>query len=378
MNSEVQPPDRGAVMVVLGTRPEAIKLAPVVAALKAQGASTFVLSTGQHREMLAQILEVFALVPDRDLQLMQPDQSLAGLSSAILAAVDPVLAELAPRWVVVQGDTTTVAMVALAAFYRKIPVAHVEAGLRTGVRYDPFPEEMNRSLLGRLADLHFAPTAEARRNLLAEGVAPEAIEQVGNTVVDALRQVRQRVVERPLAEFGLPELQGQDLVLVTGHRRENFGAGLEGLCQGLAALGDALGSRVNIVYPVHLNPHVRGPVHRLLGGRPNIHLLEPLDYAAFVRLMTTAKLIVTDSGGVQEEAASLGIPVLVTRNTSERREAIEAGVAELVGTDGPTLFRAALALLTQPALYASRARPTDVFGDGLAGERIARRLGLGL
>ncbi len=361
-------------MVVLGTRPEAIKLAPVVAALTAQATPTFLLSTGQHREMLAQILDIFALVPDRDLALMRPDQSLAGLSSAILGAVDPVLAELKPRWVVVQGDTSTVAMVALAAFYRRIPVAHVEAGLRTGVRYDPFPEEMNRSLLGRLADLHFAPTPQARANLLAEGVPAAAIEVVGNTVVDALRQVRGRVAARPLADFGLPELAGKQLVLVTGHRRENFGAGLESLCRGLLGLAELLGHEIEIVYPVHLNPNVRRPVFELLGGRPNIHLLEPLDYAAFVRLMTTAKLIITDSGGVQEEAASLGIPVLVTRNTSERREAIDAGVAELVGTDAEALLAAARALLTDPVLYARRAVPTDVFGDGFAGQHIARRL----
>ncbi len=369
-------------MVVVGTRPEVIKLAPVVAALRRQGTPTFLLSTGQHREMLAQILAVFDLEPDRDLAVMQPDQSLAGLSASLLAAADPLLAELAPSWVVVQGDTTSVAMLALAAFYRQIPVAHVEAGLRTHLRYDPFPEEMNRTLLGSLADLHFAPTPRARENLLAQGVPEERIELVGNTVVDALRGMAPRVASRPFAEFGLPGLDealaaGRRLVLVTGHRRESFGAGLRGLCSGLAQIARRHAGEVEIVYPVHLNPNVRAAAYEVLAGIDNVRLLEPLDYAAFVRLLAAAALVITDSGGVQEEAASLGIPVLVTRRTSERLEAVEAGVAELVGTDAARIAEAAGLLLDDAALHARRAVPTDAFGDGHAGERIAARLAHG-
>lgn len=367
------------VMVVVGTRPEVIKLAPVVEALRLQGTPTFLLSSGQHREMLAQILAVFGLAPDRDLAVMRPDQSLAGLSAALLAAADALLAEVAPRWVVVQGDTTTVAMLALAAFYRQIPVAHVEAGLRTYRRYDPFPEEMNRTLLGSLADLHFAPTPQARQNLLAQGVAASQIELVGNTVVDALFAMVPRVASRPLADLGLAELEralapGRRLVLVTGHRRENFGAGLRGLCTGLAEIARRHAGEVEIVYPVHLNPNVRAATREILTGIDNVHLLEPLDYAAFVRLLATAALVITDSGGVQEEAASLGIPVLVTRQTSERLEAVEAGVAELVGTDAARIAAAAGRLLTDAALHARRAVPTAAFGDGQAGLRIAARL----
>ena len=362
---------RRPLVITIGTRPEAIKLAPVVEALRAREVPTFVLSTGQHRELLAPILEVFAIAPDRDLGVMRPDQSLAGLSAAILAAVDPLLGELEPEWLVVQGDTTTVAMAALAAFYRRIPVAHVEAGLRTGDRYDPFPEEMNRTLLGDLASLHFAPTERARRNLLAQGVASEAIQVVGNTVIDALHLIRDRVADRPLAAFGLPEPGGRHLVVVTGHRRENFGAGFEGVFAGLRRIAEEGGDDVLLVYPVHLNPNVRGPALARLGGLPNLRLIEPLDYARFVRLLTAAHLIITDSGGVVEEAAALGVPVLVTRRTSERLEAVEAGVAELVGTDPERIATAARRLLTDPGHYAERAVASDVFGDGRAAERIA-------
>lgn len=370
------------VVVVVGTRPEVIKLAPVLAALERLGMPTFLLSTGQHREMLAQVLAVFGLEPDRDLGVMQPDQSLAGLSAALLAAADPLLGEVQPSWVVVQGDTTTVAMLALAAFYRQIPVAHVEAGLRTGRRYDPFPEEMNRTLLGSLADLHFAPTLRARDNLLAEGVPPQCVELVGNTVVDALRDMAPRVKGRPFADFGLAQLDralasGKRLVLVTGHRRESFGAGLRGLCSGLAAIARRHEVEVEVVYPVHLNPNVRAAASELLTGIENVHLLPPVDYAAFVRLLAAASVVITDSGGVQEEAASLGIPVLVTRQTTERLEAVEAGVAELVGTDGELIARAARLLLTDADAYRRRAVASEAFGDGRAGERIAARLARG-
>lgn len=368
---------RRPLVVTIGTRPEAIKLAPVVVALRERRLPTFVLSTGQHREMLAPILDAFALEPDRDLGVMRPDQSLAGLSAAILGAIDPLLAELEPGWLVVQGDTTTVATAALAAFYRRIPVAHVEAGLRTHDRHDPFPEEMNRTLLGDLARLHFAPTSRARDNLLRQGVAAEAIRVVGNTVVDALRRIEREVAERPLSEFGLPDLEGRRLVLVTGHRRENFGAGFEGVFAGLRRIAEEFADEVLLVYPVHLNPNVRDPAHSRLGGVDNLHLVEPLDYACFVRLLTAAHLIVTDSGGVQEEAATLGVPVLVTRRTSERLEAVEAGVAELVGTDPERIASAARRLLRDPAAHAARAVATDVFGDGHAASRIADALAAG-
>jgi len=368
--------ERHPVLVAAGTRPEVVKMAPVVRALRDAGLPTYLLSTGQHREMLEQMLEVFELRADRDLRVMRADQSLASLSADLLRGVDGVLAEVEPSWVLVQGDTTTVAMAALAAFYRQVPVGHVEAGLRTHHRYDPFPEEMNRTLLGPLASLHFAPTAPARHNLLAEGVPAERVHLVGNTVIDALRWMSAAVAERPAADFGLslPSEHGappRRLVLVTGHRRENFGRGLQGVFTALKTIAEEHREGVEVLYPVHLNPNVRGAARELLGDVPNLRLTEPLDYAAFVKAMTAAHLIVTDSGGVQEEAAALGIPVLVTRKTSERREAIDAGVAELVGVEPEAIADAARRLLTDPALHARRAVPTDVFGDGCSAARIA-------
>ena len=362
--------ERNPVMVVLGTRPEAIKLVSVIVALRQRGIPTFVLSSGQHREMLAQMLAVFDLEPDRDLAVMQENQTLAGLSASLLTATDALLQEIEPSWVVVQGDTTTVAMVSLAAFYRKVRVAHVEAGLRTHQKYDPFPEEINRTLLGPLGDLHLAPTPEARSNLLAEGVPAERIHVVGNTVIDALRLMESRVRDQSPAELGLDLATDRRLVLVTGHRRENFGAGLRGMFEGLRRIA-AEHPEVEVLYPVHLNPNVRSAADEVLAGIDNVRLTEPLDYAAFIKAMTLADLLVTDSGGVQEEAAALGIPVLVTRETSERREAIDAGVAELVGTDPDRVFAAAHRLLTDPDEHARRAVPSDVFGDGCSGERIA-------
>lgn len=366
MTSTVRP-----VLVVLGTRPEVIKLAPVVRALEQQHIPTVLLSTGQHREMLDQTLQAFDLVPDYDLRVMRANQGLATLSARLLEAADQLLQAIDPAWVVVQGDTTTVAMVALAAFYRRVPVAHVEAGLRTGHKYDPFPEEINRTLLAPLADLHFAPTQEARRNLLREGVGEGKIHVVGNTVIDALRFMHGRVVGLPYSSFGLELREPRRLVLVTGHRRENFGDGLRRTFLGLRELARRHREEIDILYPVHLNPNVRKEAFEILAGAENIRLIEPLGYAAFVKVMTRATLIITDSGGIQEEAAALGIPVLVTRETSERREAIAAGVAELVGTDPEKLVAAASTLLTDAAAHAARAVPTDVFGDGCSGARIA-------
>lgn len=365
------------VLVALGTRPEVIKLAPVVRALRERQIPCFVLSTGQHREMLDQVLADCELEPDRDLGVMRHDQTLAGLSAELLRAVDPLLAELSPSWVVVQGDTTTAAMVALGAFYRQARVAHVEAGLRTHDRRDPFPEEVNRLLVARLAELHFAPTAEAAANLLAEGVAAAEIHAVGNTVVDSLRWMEARVRDRPAAELGLALPAGRRLVLVTGHRRESFGPGLEAICHGLRRIAEARDD-VTILYPVHPNPRVDRAVRSLLGGLPDIHLVAPLGYAAFVKALSSATLVVTDSGGVQEEATALGVPTLVTRNASERREAIAAGVAELVGTDADRLATAALRLLRDETERHRRAIASDAFGDGLASRRIADALATAL
>ena len=362
------------ILVVIGTRPEAIKLVPVVLALRARGASVHLLSTGQHREMLLSVLDAFDLTPDQDLEIMTPDQGLAGLSAAILSEMTPVLEKGSPPWVVVQGDTTTVAMVSLAAFYRRLPVAHVEAGLRTHERYDPFPEEMNRSLMGRLATRHFAPTDQAYANLLAEGVEPGEIEMVGNTVIDSLYRVRDRLAHRSFRDVGLDIPQNRQLVLVTGHRRENFGDRLRSSFLGLRKIAQELADQVHLVYPVHRNPNVQEAAHEILAGVPNIQLLEPLGYEPFLKLMTEARLIITDSGGVQEEATALGIPTLVTRLTSERPEAMESGVAELVGTDCDRVARAALNILRDPEEWRKRARPCAVFGDGQAAERIAESL----
>lgn len=371
MTQHIAPSPRHPVMVVLGTRPEVIKLVPVILALRRQEIPTYVLSTGQHREMLEQMLNVFELTPDRDLQLMQANQSLAGLSASLLSSMDQLLAEIEPCCVVVQGDTTTVAMVALAAFYRKTPVAHVEAGLRTHQKYDPFPEEINRTLLGRLADLHFAPTEVARRQLVSEGVCEDHVFQVGNTVIDALYWMRQRVATAEPKSLGLDLDPQRRLLLVTGHRRENFGEGLRNALLGLRRVAEKYADDLQVLYPVHLNPNVRRAVDEVLAGIDNVCLAPPLDYAAFVKAMTHATLIITDSGGVQEEAAALGVPVLVTRWTSERQEAVRAGVAELVGTDSEAIFQAADRLLGDEGTRAQRAVASDVFGDGCSGERIA-------
>ena len=354
-------------LFVFGTRPEAIKLAPVIARFDEDGAfDVRVCVTAQHREMLDQILPAFGITPHVDLDVMREDQSLTEVTTAVLTGVGQVLEVETPDWVFVQGDTTTAFAASLAAFYARTNVAHVEAGLRTGDRYAPWPEEMNRVLAGRLATLHFAPTERARENLLREGIAADAIHVTGNTVTDALLAVRERVKDR---ELPFPFLDPRRrLILVTGHRRESFGRGLESICRGLARVASEH-EDVELVYPVHLNPNVREPVTRILTG-PRIHLVDPVDYESMVWLMNHAHFIVTDSGGIQEEAPSLGKPVLVTRNTTERPEAIDAGAALLVGTDEERLFREAHALLTDAERYASMAQVRHVFGDGQASERI--------
>jgi UDP-N-acetylglucosamine 2-epimerase (non-hydrolysing) len=362
------------VLSVFGTRPEAVKMAPVVKALAAApGVEARVCVTAQHRQMLDQILRLFEITPDYDLDLMREDQSLAELSAAIFTGLDPVLVEARPDWVLVQGDTTTVAIASLLAYYRRIRVGHVEAGLRTGDRWQPFPEEINRRVAGVIADLHFAPTAWARQNLLREGVPAAAIAVTGNPVIDALQVVANQPPPEEVASL-LEQLKigERRLVLVTAHRRENFGQPLEDICLALREL--ARRGDIEIVYPVHLNPHVQEPVHRLLAETPHITLLPPLDYLPLIQVMKRAALVLTDSGGIQEEAPAFGVPVLVLRAVTERPEGVEAGVLKLVGTDRDTIVREAAHLLDDPAAYRQMARAVNPFGDGRAAERIVQAL----
>jgi len=364
---------------IFGTRPEAIKLAPVVLALRNHPMlQSHICVTGQHRQMLDQVLDVFGIVPDVDLCLMEPNQTLASLTARAVTAIDAYLAEHKPDMILVQGDTTTVLCAALAAFYRRIRVGHVEAGLRTWNKFSPFPEEINRTMATRLADYHFAPTEWAKANLLREGVPEDRVFVTGNTVIDALFITREKVRRDPPEIPGVPKelMNGQlhrQLVLITAHRRENFGAGFESICRAIATLAEAF-PQTAFVYPVHLNPNVQEPVRRLLGGRPNIHLIEPLGYLPFVAMMDRANLILTDSGGVQEEAPSLSKPVLVMRDTTERPEAIEAGTAKLVGTDRRAIFEAVSRLLTDPEAYAAMSRTENPYGDGRAVGRIVEIL----
>ena len=362
-------------MVVFGTRPEAIKMAPVVSALKATpGVETLVCVTAQHRQMLDQVLALFGLAPDDDLDLMAPGQGLPELFARILTGMAGVLAARRPDLVLVHGDTSTTLAAALAAFYARVPVGHVEAGLRTGDLQAPWPEEANRRLTAPLSALHFAPTARARDNLLAEGIAEGQVHVTGNTVIDALLSVVARIDAEPALAASLaarfPFLDpSRRLVLVTGHRRENFGEGFEQMClaiRDLAGRGDT-----QVVYPVHLNPNVQAPVNRILGGVEGVRLVEPLDYLPFVHLMSRAHLVLTDSGGIQEEAPSLGKPVLVMRDTTERPEAVEAGTVRLVGTDRARIVAEASRLLDDPAAYAAMARAHNPYGDGRAARRIA-------
>ena len=362
-----------AVAVLLGTRPEAIKLWPVVRALTAAGAPPLVFATGQHDELLQPILKELGLVPDANLQVMEPDQGLATLSARLLGAVDGLLGRHRLDTVIVQGDTTSAVMAGLAAFYRDVRVVHVEAGLRTHVARNPFPEEMNRRLLARLADLHFVPTARARQHLLDEGVPAGSVHLVGNTVVDALFDARDRLLPTlPPDDATAPLLaSGRRIVLLTAHRRESFGDDLRAIAEGVRRTARAFAGTVAVAYPVHLNPNVAGPMRELLGAEPDVHLLPPLRYLPFVRLLLASTLVVTDSGGVQEEATALGKPLLVVRKASERLEAVDAGVGEVVGTAADAIAEAAGRLLRDPAAYARRAVPSAVFGDGHAAERIA-------
>ncbi|NMC80345.1 MAG: UDP-N-acetylglucosamine 2-epimerase (non-hydrolyzing) [Chloroflexi bacterium] len=366
------------VLSVFGTRPEAVKMAPVIQALKAApGVDAPVCVTAQHREMLDQVLDLFDIRPDIDLDLMRPNQDLAELTAEVLTHLDPVLNDLKPDWVLLQGDTTTVLAAALAAYYRGARVGHVEAGLRTGDKWQPYPEEINRRVAGVLADLHFAPTELSRQNLLREGVPSWRIVVTGNPVIDALQQIVQRPAPAEVESL-LRDLQvspgGRQLVLVTAHRRENFGKPLEGICQALRALAEAYGGQVQLVYPVHLNPNIHEPVRRALGNVPNITLLPPLDYLPLVHLMRRARLVLTDSGGIQEEATSLGIPTLVLRRKTERPEGVQAGVLKLVGTQPQHILEEARRLLDDPQAYRQMANAHNPFGDGHAAERIVEAL----
>jgi UDP-N-acetylglucosamine 2-epimerase (non-hydrolysing) len=367
------------VLSVFGTRPEAIKMAPLVRMLAADARfESRVCVTAQHRHMLDQVLELFQIRPEYDLNVMKPGQTLSGLTSAIMLGMGPVLENFRPDLVLVHGDTTTTLSVSLAAFYERRDVGHVEAGLRTGNLQSPWPEEANRKLTSALAALHFAPTEGAKDNLLREGVPASRITVTGNTVVDALLYARDLLVADPAKTAAIaaafPFLRAEaNLVLVTGHRRESFGAGFERICQAIRGLAQDLPA-VDFLYPVHLNPNVQGPVHQLLGGLPNVHLIAPQEYMPFVYLLDRARVILTDSGGIQEEAPSLGKPVLVMRDTTERPEAVNAGTVKLVGTDTRRIAEGVYALLHDSDEYARMTTPHNPYGDGRASERIVATL----
>lgn len=366
------------ILIVFGTRPEAIKMAPVVKGFQAAAprCKTVVCVTAQHREMLDQVLKLFDIVPEHDLNIMKPGQDLYDITGNILAGLKGVLADEQPDLVLVHGDTTTTLASSLAAYYARIPVGHVEAGLRTGNKHAPFPEEINRKVTGAIADLHFAPTEAARANLLREGVDPSTIFVTGNTVIDALLSVVPKLQNDPHLKAELDRTfafldASKKLILVTGHRRENFGEGFENICNALADIA-ASSPDVEVLYPVHLNPNVRKPVADILAARQlaNVHLIDPVDYLPFVYLMNRSHIIITDSGGVQEEAPSLGKPVLVVRDTTERPEALDAGTVKLVGTSRVAIVKETLNLLQNPADYVRMSQAHNPCGDGRAVGRI--------
>jgi UDP-N-acetylglucosamine 2-epimerase (non-hydrolysing) len=366
--------DRLRVLSIFGTRPEAVKMAPVVQRLAAEPrVAAQVCVTAQHREMLDQVLDLFGIRPDFDLDVMQPDQGLGSLTAAVFSGLEPVLVEARPDWILIQGDTTTVMAAALLGYFHRVRVGHVEAGLRTGDKWQPFPEEVNRRVAGAVADLHFAPTERARDNLLREGIPAEHIHVTGNPVIDALQAIAVRPFDPtagPLADVPWE----RRIVLVTAHRRENFGRPMEAIFAAVQRLALEYADDIHVVYPVHLNPSVQEPARRLLGGIPNISLIEPLDYLPMVHLMKRAYLVLTDSGGLQEEAPALGTPVLVLRRLTERPEAIEAGTARLVGTETERILVETRRLLDDPAAHAAMAQAVNPFGDGHAAERIVEAL----
>ena len=366
------------VLSIFGTRPEAVKMAPVVQALAREPKiESRVCVTAQHREMLDQVLDLFQITPDIDLNLMKPDQSLTRLTAQILTHLEPVLKTESPDWVLVQGDTTTVMASSLASFYQGIHVGHVEAGLRTGDKLQPFPEEINRRLAGVIADLHFAPTEQARKNLLAKGVENWRIKLTGNPVIDALNQIAEMPAPPEVTQWahtwGLTS-GGRRLVLVTAHRRENMGEPIENICRALRLLAEKYTGKISIVYPVHLNPNIQEPVHRLLDGVPGVYLLPPLEYLSLVHLEKLASIVLTDSGGIQEEAPAFGKPTLVLREKTERPEGVAAGVLHLVGTDPERIVAETSRLLDDAVAYNEMAHAANPFGDGHAAERIVKAL----
>lgn len=372
------------VLTIFGTRPEAIKIAPVIRQLRKYPRmfKTVVCVTAQHRHMLDQVLELFSIAPDYDLNIMKHDQTLFDITFRGLTGLKEVMEKEKPDMVLVQGDTTTTFVASLAAFYLKVPLAHIEAGLRTNNKYHPFPEEINRRLTTHIADLHFAPTEKARQNLLKEGINDDRIFVTGNTVIDALfmvvqKQTGQEVRKKWHAFFedhlGIPINSSRRLILVTGHRRENFGKGFENICKAIRKMAKSRRD-VAIVYPVHLNPNVQGPVNRILKGLENVYLIKPLDYEPFVYLMSKAYLILTDSGGIQEEAPSLGKPVLVMRETTERPEAVESGAVKLTGTDRHKIIEEVDKLLDNRFYYKTMSSAGNPYGDGKAAERIIKTL----
>jgi len=361
------------VLIIFGTRPEAIKMSPLINEFQKhpEKFEVRVCVTAQHREMLDQVLDFFEIEPDYDLNLMRPGQNLFTLTADVLISLKPVFDDFKPDFVFVHGDTTTSTAASLSSFYAGIKVCHVEAGLRTNNKLSPFPEEMNRQLTARLADLHFAPTVQAKLNLQAEGISAKSIIVTGNTVIDALLYAKDKVEEykdKQIDSLKTTIDRSKDLVLVTGHRRENFGEGFINICKGLKQL--ALQESVQVIYPVHLNPNVQEPVNEILNNTKGVNLIEPLAYPAFVWLMKQAKIIITDSGGVQEEAPSLGKPVLLMRDTTERPEAIEAGTVILVGTDTVEIVNQATRLLNNDQLYEKMSKAHNPYGDGLASGRI--------
>ncbi len=366
------------ILLILGTRPEAIKMAPVLNLLKSTPNVVAKLCvSAQQRQMLDQVLDVFGIVPDFDLDLMREKQSLTDIVAGVMQGLEIILKNESPDIVLVHGDTSTSFAASLAAFYQKIPVGHVEAGLRTGNLYSPWPEEMNRRLTGVIATKHFAPTLSAQRNLLKEGVDEGSITVTGNTVIDALLSIVEKIdsdtqlTQKLKKQFDYLD-ENRKLILVTGHRRENFGQGFENICHALREIAEH--DDVEVVYPVHLNPNVQEPVRRLLSQNSNIHLIEPLTYLPFVYLMKRSHIILTDSGGIQEEAPSLGKPVLVLRDTTERPEALDAGTIKLVGTDKEKIVNETKKLLSDERIYEQMARAHNPFGDGKAAEKIVNKL----
>ncbi len=365
---------KAVVLIIFGTRPEAIKLFPVVHALKARGdVEVRVLVTGQHRQMLDQVLEIGEIVPDHDLDVMAPDQSLDALTAKLLTGIGSVMDSEKPARVIVQGDTATAMVGALAAYYRKIPVSHVEAGLRSYDIYQPWPEEVNRKIIGTIADQHFAPTEVSAAALRAEAISEKGIHVTGNTVIDALHWVTEKIAADPALASGLSEMEarfeGKRIIGVTTHRRENFGEGMENIASAIADI--AAREDVAVIFPVHLNPNVRKVMDAQLGTNPNVAMIEPLDYPHFARLLAISHIMLTDSGGVQEEAPALGKPVLVMRKTTERPEGVTAGTAKLVGTDRDRIVAEVFTLLDDEAAYSTMARAHNPFGDGRAAIRIA-------